>query len=52
MLRVDDSLSAGQPRDGGHLVVREREVEHLQVFAQLFDVLCAGDGDDPFLLHT
>ena len=50
MRRVDNSCSAGQRRDSGHLVVRERDVEDLQVFAQLFDVQDAGDGDDPFLL--
>ena len=49
--RVDDSHSAGQRRDGGHFVAREREFEDLQVIAQLFDVHGAGDGDDPLLLH-
>jgi len=43
-------VAAGQRRDGGHLVVRERDFEDLQVFAQLFDVWAPGMRR-PVLLH-
>ena len=51
MRRIDDPCSAGQRRDSRHLVVSERDVEDLQIFTQLFDILGARDGNDTILLH-
>ena len=43
MLRIHDARAAGQRRNGGHLGAREREIEHLQILAQLLDARRARD---------